>query len=132
MLISCVWNLRHSIRRAVLKAAWSSSRAIAAPRQVASVVVRASRANVQPATALPLSRYFSQTASVFTEAEGSTPFQSNSAASDLDRASQEGRAVYIANMAYDATTEHLVEAFGKYGEVLSATVAKDGRGLSRG
>jgi hypothetical protein len=138
LLISCVRNLRHSIRRAVLKAAWSSSRAIAAPRQFASVIVRASKANVQPANAFPLSRYFSQTASAFTEAEDNTRLQSNSAVaderyrSDMETASQEGRALYIANISYDATTEHLMEAFGKYGEIETVNIAKDGRGLSRG
>ncbi|KAI0395140.1 RNA-binding domain-containing protein [Xylariaceae sp. FL0594] len=123
----------HSIRRAVLRAAWSSPRAIAAPRQISSVVSRVSRPSVQSASASPLSRYFTQTAFVSNEAEESTPASSQAFSEEKTRKEgQDGCGLFIANMSYDASTEHLMEAFSKYGQITHASVAKDTRGLSRG
>ncbi|RWA08840.1 hypothetical protein EKO27_g6248 [Xylaria grammica] len=112
-----------------------------------------SKANVQPTGVLPLSRYFSQTASVAEEGRedlndpvesafqqaaeqnGSTssidaPLQSSP--TEGERAVRDGFTVFVSNMTFDATETHLHEAFGKYGEILHANIGRDGRGLSRG
>ena len=49
-----------------------------------------------------------------------------------DDSSQPSNVVYIGNLFFDATDEDLRREFSKVGEVVSATVKTDARGLSRG
>lgn len=110
-------------------------------QQVATFALQLSKANVQPAGALRLSRYFSQTAPVAEEKESpetangdsptsESPLQSSQLESQ--RAARTGATIFISNMTFDATEVHIQEAFGKYGEILTSNIARDGRGLSRG
>ncbi|KAI3323577.1 RNA-binding domain-containing protein [Xylariaceae sp. AK1471] len=143
----------HCVRRAALRTAWSSSRSIAVPRQqVAAIAMQISKANMQPVGALPLSRYFSQTTPVAqeekdsaeavvdsaiqsTEQTGSTVDTDTPLESSLPesvRALKNGHSIFISNMTFDATEAHLKEAFGKYGDIVTLNVGRDGRGLSRG
>ncbi|KAI0539262.1 RNA-binding domain-containing protein [Xylaria digitata] len=130
----------HCLRRAALRAA-SSARFVAVPRQqVASVALQISKANVQPTGALPLFRYFSQTAPVAEDekwadgidAEVNANAPLHSSPTERERAARQGATIFISNMTFDATETHLQEAFGKYGDILSTNIGRDGRGLSRG
>lgn len=105
------------------------------------------QATARPA-AMPMSRFFSQTscraneerevveeATKAAEEGGAT----NSALDSLEEAAQprrnvqdEGHTLFVSNMSFDATDMHLREAFGKYGDITSVNIGRDGRGLSRG
>ncbi|KAI1131282.1 RNA-binding domain-containing protein [Nemania abortiva] len=127
----------HCVRRAALRAVCSSSRFVAVPRhQVAAIAVQISKVNAQPTSALPLYRYFSQTAPVAEENEAPEAEQTDaplqSSLTENERAIQNGHTIFISNMTFDATDVHLQEAFGKYGDILKVNIARDGRGLSRG
>jgi nucleolin len=130
-------------------------------QQVTAMAMQIGKANKQPTGVLPLSRYFSQTMSVaYEEKDGdrfvdeavdnaveaaenpgeaagydSTPIREaplQSSQTEGQRAEERGGSIYISNMTFDATEAHLQEAFSKYGEIVSANVGRDGRGLSRG
>ncbi|KAI1820197.1 RNA-binding domain-containing protein [Xylaria intraflava] len=134
----------HCVRRAVVRAACSSSRTIAAPRQqVGAIALQISKANVNPVTARVLSRYFSWTAPAAQQDEESPDSSYDGAASngvnalessltENERAAKTGASIFISNMTYDATETHLDEAFSKYGEITQLNIARDGRGMSRG
>ncbi|KAI2628929.1 RNA-binding domain-containing protein [Xylaria nigripes] len=127
----------HCVRRVALRAACSSSRTIAAPRQqVAAIVSQMSKANVRNVPALTLSRYFSQTMSAAQEQDDHFASESNEATLESSMTEKErsnrGYGIFISNMTFDATETHLDEAFVKYGDVVSSNIARDGRGLSRG
>ncbi|KAI0448520.1 RNA-binding domain-containing protein [Xylaria acuta] len=136
----------HCVRRAALRAACASSRFVAVPRQqVAANAMQISKVNVRPTAVLPLFRYFSQTAPAAQEekeadeaaldnaieaADSDAPLQSSP--TEQERIVRNGHTVFISNMTFDATDKHLYEAFGKYGNILTVNIARDGRGLSRG
>ncbi|KAI0817791.1 RNA-binding domain-containing protein [Xylaria sp. FL0064] len=142
----------HCVRRAALRAACSSSRLVAVPRQqVGAIAMQISKSSVQPRGALSLPRYFSQTSPVAEDdvdgksavesairaaeqggstAADDTPLQSSPTESELGRT--QGHVIYVSNMTFDATETHLNEAFGKYGEILASNIGRDPRGLSRG
>lgn len=132
----------HSVRRAALRAACCSSKAVAMPRQrVAPLAMQVSKVNVRPAAALPLSRYFSQTARAAQEepentiaegAIGSAAESERSSTSTSRDAEQPKHTVFVSNITFDATDVHLREAFSQYGEIESINIGRDGRGLSRG
>ncbi|KAI0483213.1 RNA-binding domain-containing protein [Xylariaceae sp. FL0804] len=153
----------HSVRRAAVRAACSSSRAIAVPRQqVASFAMQISKANMRPATTLRLTRCFSQTRLAAQEAtSGEKPIAEEPIAeepiaeepiaeeliaeepiaeepvaeetgSSRVAASPTQNCIFVSNMSFDATEDHLREAFSKYGEITSVNIGRDGRGLSRG
>ncbi|CAJ2501008.1 Uu.00g038610.m01.CDS01 [Anthostomella pinea] len=111
--------------------------------------MQVSKANMRPATTLPLARYFSQTSRVAEEAKDqvvedaaieSTEETGSTVKSDtLLESSQterergrDGHSIFISNMTFDATDVHLREAFGKYGDITAINIGRDGRGLSRG
>ncbi|KAI0433664.1 RNA-binding domain-containing protein [Xylaria sp. FL1042] len=133
----------HCVRRAALRAACSSSRLVAVPRQqVGAIAMCISKSNVQPTGALSLPRYFSQTAAV-AEEDGKSAVESAIRAAEeggstvdnsirSEPAPQDGFSIYISNMTFDATETHLNEAFSKYGEIVSTNIGRDARGLSRG
>ncbi|RYP49722.1 hypothetical protein DL768_004591 [Monosporascus sp. mg162] len=101
------------------------------PRQpVACLAMQVSKANVRSAAALPLSRYFSQTARAAQEEPGNTTVE-GATGSGAD-SEQSKRVVFVSNMTFDATDVHLREAFSQYGEIESINIGRDGRGLSRG
>ncbi|KAI0385792.1 RNA-binding domain-containing protein [Hypomontagnella monticulosa] len=137
----------HSLRRAAARAACSSSKAVAVPRQqVASFAMQISKANVRPATMLPLARHFSQTSRVAQDEEKAAieeAIKSTEETGSTTDASQEPRpirqadispeqTIFISNISFDVTDVHIREAFGKYGEILRVSLARDARGLSRG
>ncbi|KAI1336846.1 RNA-binding domain-containing protein [Xylariaceae sp. FL0016] len=139
----------HSVRRAALRAACSSTKAVAVPRQqVASFAMQISKSSTRPVVSLPLSRHFSQTARVSeqehdpvikqaveaAEETGSTIAKEESIQSSQpeSQSAGQGHSIYVSNITFDATDVHLREAFGKYGEVTSVKIGRDGRGLSRG
>ncbi|RYP81331.1 hypothetical protein DL769_002060 [Monosporascus sp. CRB-8-3] len=110
-------------------------------QQVASLAMQVSKANVRSAAALPLSRYFSQTARAAQEeqenatvesAMGSAAESEQSSSSTSRDAEQPKRSVFVSNITFDATDVHLREAFSQYGEIESINIGRDGRGLSRG
>ncbi|KAI0970296.1 RNA-binding domain-containing protein [Xylaria arbuscula] len=142
----------HCVRRAALRAACSSSRSVAAPRQqVAAIAMQVSKASVQSTgvlSSLPR-RYFSQTSPVAEEERESAvenainaAQQNGSTADDgavlqsspteSQRQRLDGFTVFVSNITFDATETHLNEAFNKYGEILQTRIGRDGRGLSRG
>lgn len=127
-----------SVRRAALRVASCSSRAVAVPRQqVASFAIHVSKANTHPAATLTLSRYFSQTARVAQEEQEDAAVEeaTKSAEQDTSTSSRfppQENSIFISNMTFDATDLHLREAFSQYGEILSINIGRDGRGLSRG
>ncbi|KAI1307817.1 RNA-binding domain-containing protein [Xylaria venustula] len=142
----------HCVRRAALRAACSSSRAVAAPRQqVAAIAMQVSKASVQSTgvlSSLPR-RYFSQTSPVAEEdrdwavenaineaQQNGSSFDNGgtleSSPTESQRARTEGHTIFISNVTFDATETHLEEAFGKYGQILQTRIGRDGRGLSRG
>ncbi|KAI1109174.1 RNA-binding domain-containing protein [Nemania sp. NC0429] len=126
----------HCVRRAALRAACSSSRFAAVPRQqVATFALQLSKAKVQPIGTFQVSRYFSQTAPVAEEKDGAyeadeSPLESGP--TETQRAARDSATIFISNMTFDATEIHIKEAFGKYGDILASNIARDGRGLSRG
>ncbi|KAI1488260.1 RNA-binding domain-containing protein [Biscogniauxia mediterranea] len=126
----------HSIRRAALRAACSSTRAVAVPRQqVASFAVQVSKANMRPATVMPLARNFSQTARRAEEEKDAVAEENaqslESSPTERERARQ-GYTIFVSNMTFDATDAHLREAFTKFGEITAINIGRDARGLSRG
>ncbi|RYP76176.1 hypothetical protein DL771_002000 [Monosporascus sp. 5C6A] len=134
--------IMHSVRRAALRAACCSSKAVAMPRQqVASLAMQVSKSNVRSAAALPVSRYFSQTARAAQEeqenataggATGSAAESEQSSTSTSRDAEQPKHAIFVSNITFDATDVHLREAFSQYGEIEAIRIGRDGRGLSRG
>ncbi|KAI8632252.1 RNA-binding domain-containing protein [Xylariaceae sp. FL1651] len=140
----------HSIRRATLRAAWSSSRAVAVPRQqIAFIAMQSSKVNAQVVGIMRLSRYFSQTAAAaqdgkeFAETALNDSVQSAeqidtphvSEVTTLEQAQEpagDSNSIFINNMSFDATDAHLQEAFSKYGEITYLNIVRDIRGLSRG
>ncbi|KAI0175571.1 RNA-binding domain-containing protein [Hypoxylon sp. FL1284] len=119
-----------SIRRAAARAACSSA-TVAVPRQrVASLAMQISKASLRPAVMLPLVRYFSQTMRVAEEEkeEFDTVFNPRSGPAGDESTTE----LFISNISFDVTEKHLQEAFGKYGELNSIRIGRDGRGLSRG
>ncbi|KAI0022578.1 RNA-binding domain-containing protein [Xylariomycetidae sp. FL0641] len=135
----------HSVRRAALRAACSSSRVVAVPRQqVASFALNIGKTNLRPAAILPISRYFSQTARVAEEqdkdaiveeaidsTEQTTTAEGN-AAEQAAKAAAGGISVFVSNITFDATEAHLEEAFSKFGTINKVNIGRDSRGLSRG
>jgi nucleolin len=140
----------HSIRRAALRATCSAtSMAATAPRkQAASLAMQMIKSSgMRPATTLTLARQFSQTCRVAegprdpvvdeaiesVEQTGSTstdaPLMSSQTEPERGRA---GPTIFVSNMTFDATEEHLREAFTHYGEITAVRIGRDGRGLSRG
>lgn len=107
-------------------------------QQVATFALQLSKANVQPTGTFHLARYFSQTAPVAEEKEfPETDFEASEAPlesgpTENQRAAASGATIFISNMTFDATEVHVQEAFGKYGNILTTNIARDGRGLSRG
>ncbi|TGJ85930.1 hypothetical protein E0Z10_g2805 [Xylaria hypoxylon] len=94
-----------------------------------------SKANLQPIGALPLSRYFSQTASIAEGWKDAADIENatlQSSETESERNARAGYSIFVSNMTFDATDTHLHEAFGKYGDILSVSIGRDGRGLSRG
>ncbi|KAI0600886.1 RNA-binding domain-containing protein [Biscogniauxia sp. FL1348] len=130
----------HSMRRAALRAACSSTRVVAVPRQqVASFAMQISKANMGPATVMPLARNFSQTVRR-AEDEKEDPFGAEdgpptqpleSSPTERERARQ-GYTIFVSNMTFDATDAHLREAFAKFGDITAINIGRDARGLSRG
>ncbi|KAI0409415.1 RNA-binding domain-containing protein [Xylaria palmicola] len=135
----------HCIRRAAIRAACSSSSFVARQR-VTPIAMQLSKANVRPAVGiLPVSRYFSQTARVAEELKDETEAAEDtvgatilkdaaleSSPTEQESPLKQSHGLFISNMSFEATDAHLEEAFGKYGELSSTSIARDGRGLSRG
>ncbi|KAI1265906.1 RNA-binding domain-containing protein [Xylariaceae sp. FL1019] len=126
----------HSVRRAALRAVLSSStRTVAVPRQQIALAARhLTKGNVSPVAVMPLTRYFSQTTSARNEDEEPA---SAAALNELNSNTtqpgiNDGTGIFVSNMTFDATDVHMREAFNKYGEIVSASIGRDGRGLSRG
>lgn len=138
---------RHCVRRAALRAASSSPSmmATASRQQAVSFALQFSKASVRPTAAIS-ARFFSATKRVaqdekavedqLTEVDESTGSANEGSVLESSptqkQRKEEGHSVFISNMTFDATDVHLQEAFGKYGELLSVKIARDGRGLSRG
>ncbi|KAI0154859.1 RNA-binding domain-containing protein [Xylariaceae sp. FL1272] len=126
----------HSVRRAALRATLSSSsRAVALPRQQIALAARhLTKANASPVAVLPLTRYFSQTPSARDEEDvPASPAGVNEVNSSTTQPGiSDGTGIFVSNMTFDATDVHMREAFSKYGEILSTSIGRDGRGLSRG
>lgn len=100
---------------------------MAAPKpQLASFAVQISRQNLAPVSSI-LGRSFSQ--SIMRAEEASSPAD---AGSEFVETVRKGHTVFVGNMSYDATETHLHEAFSKYGDILSITIPRDGRGSAKG
>lgn len=86
---------------------------------------------------MSVSRFFSQTGRVanIEESEpqaGETNAMQNSRASEKPTEEEIANGVFIRNMVFDATEDHLREIFEKFGTVVSARIMRDARGLSKG
>ncbi|KAK3330457.1 hypothetical protein B0H66DRAFT_62998 [Apodospora peruviana] len=136
----------HSVRRVAFRSAVSASRAVSTKPLSAPFASQIAR-NVQPAKpiAITAARFFSLTARVANnETEGQdleTQVQDPEATTNAVDATQrqvspsgedKGYGVFIRNIVFDASDEHLVELFSKYGEVTQARLARDGRQMSKG
>lgn len=136
-----------SVRRAALRAASSSSLAAATSRQqLGSSFAMKFAAAARPAAVAMPSRFFTQTARVAqdeSESEKNTVEEAMKSTETLGSTQppssepvavgeNQGTGLYVSNMSFDATEEHLKEAFAKYGEVVHVNIARDARGLSRG
>lgn len=128
----------HSVRRAAWRAAISAPRTLASKAQPTSLVGRALRVpNSQVGVAAIFAlRTFSQSARAFNmESAGSTSFsdmESAEGAPDSMAKDPSEHGVFVRNMVFDATEEHLQEIFGQYGGIVACQIARDPRGLSRG
>ncbi|KAI0176778.1 hypothetical protein BJ166DRAFT_505343 [Pestalotiopsis sp. NC0098] len=136
-----------SVRRAALRAASSSSLAAATSRQQlgSSFALRFAAAARPAAIAMP-SRFFTQTARVAqdeNESEKNTVEEAIKSTETLGSTQppssepvvvgeNQGTGIYVSNMSFDVTEEHLKEAYAKYGEIVHVNIARDARGLSRG
>lgn len=103
-------------------------------------------AAARPAAVAMPSRFFTQTARVAqdeSESEKNTVEEAMKSTETLGSTQppssepvavgeNQGTGLYVSNMSFDATEEHLKEAFAKYGEVVHVNIARDARGLSRG
>ncbi|KAK0628515.1 hypothetical protein B0T17DRAFT_155710 [Bombardia bombarda] len=110
----------NSLRTVVFRSAISASRAVstkALPTSFASQITRS--ANVSKIVSIAGARFFSQTLRVANE-------HVNKEAND------ESFVVFVRNLIFDATEAHLEELFSKFGEVATANIARDPRGLSKG
>ncbi|EFW99633.1 nucleic acid-binding protein [Grosmannia clavigera kw1407] len=103
--------------------------------------------NLAAVAAARVARYFSQTARTLNEeesdlkaaetaetAEGAETVETAETAeapSALDQG-ETAYGIYIRNVVFDASEQHLKEAFEHYGPVSKAVIARDARGLSRG
>lgn len=86
-------------------------------------VLAAVPASIARSTALPIARAFSVSRTLANVEENS--------GSSLPRQEQPN-GIFVRNLVFDATNEHLAEAFSQYGNVVDAKVARDARGLSKG
>lgn len=147
---------RLPVRRAVLRSAASAAvasrasfvAASSATPRVSSLVSQALQRpagiNLAAVAAARVARYFSQTARIANAEESESAetsaiaeaTESTSAAAETRPSTQDQGetdfGVYIRNVVFDASEEHLKEAFEHYGPVTKAVIARDARGLSRG
>jgi len=92
-----------------------------------------------------IGRFFSQTARVANanESEDSQPIESalkpstegqdaTSSQAPAGREAEPPNGIFIRNMVFDATEDHLKEIFEKFGPVTRASISRDARGLSKG
>lgn len=104
---------------------------------------RSANVNLAALAAARVARYFSQTTRVANEetdantTEKAPATESNEItdAAAAEAARHEGETdfgIYIRNVVFDATEQHLKEAFEHYGTVTKVAIARDARGLSRG
>jgi RNA recognition motif-containing protein len=117
--------------------------AAASRQQVSSFAMQFTKAAARPTVVVP-ARFFSQTVRVAQDpneqaivedavkSTEETPTLSSRPITSESAAQQEGFSIFIRNMTFDATDDHLRDAFGKYGEVTAVKIGRDGRGLSRG
>ncbi|KAF3055948.1 28 kDa ribonucleoprotein, chloroplastic [Daldinia childiae] len=129
----------HQDPRQAARAACSSTFAVAAPRQqIASFAMQICKANAQPATLMPLARYFSQTSRVAQdeseraaveeaiESAGQTGSTANQDPEDLSNK------IFVRNLPYEATDDLVKEAFDKYGDIVDIRIGRDPSGASKG
>ncbi|KAI7926890.1 nucleic acid-binding protein [Pyricularia oryzae] len=83
-------------------------------------VLAAVPASIARSTALPIARAFSVSRTLANVEENS--------GSSLPRQEQPN-GIFVRNLVFDATNEHLAEAFSQYGNVVDAKVARDARGF---
>lgn len=62
----------------------------------------------------------------------SNPILTDGAALGSDQSRETPYGVFVRNIVFEATDDHLKEAFEKYGEVAHAQIGRDSRGLSKG
>ncbi|KAI6365163.1 hypothetical protein MCOR25_005457 [Pyricularia grisea] len=124
---------RAALRAASAQTAQTARTAIVSKRVVP--VLAAVPAMVAKSTALPLARAFSvsRTLANVEEDSGNSTSQEESAELKNELHPEEPpNGVFVRNLVFDATDEHLVEAFSQYGKVIQGKIARDARGLSRG
>lgn len=152
----------HSLRRAALRSAISASRAAAVKPHTTSFAAQWTRAIETPyVSVLANSRWFSHTARIANDVEDvadkkiideavqsvsegeaspeeSQRFDSEGVDSSAGSKKKEDShletpyGLFVRNMVFEANESHLKEAFEKYGEVAHTSIARDGRGLSKG
>ncbi|KAK5654766.1 hypothetical protein OQA88_6802 [Cercophora sp. LCS_1] len=124
------WDAQ-SLRRVALRAACAASKQVVPKATAAPLSQIALKATLTKQTSICRARFFSQTIRAQNEAE------SKEKPSEFVRNPNQGNdeppnSIFVRNMVFDATEEHLTSAFSKFGEVLYSTIARDARGLSRG
>ncbi|TLD22827.1 hypothetical protein PspLS_07669 [Pyricularia sp. CBS 133598] len=133
---------KHCFRRAALRAASAQTARTAIVSKRVVPVFAAVPATVFRSTALPIARTFSVSRTLADAAEDidNSTFEQESTSDATEPTQQRDEApiqgppngIFIRNLVFDATPEHLTEAFSQYGNVVEARIARDPRGLSRG
>ncbi|TLS20230.1 uncharacterized protein PpBr36_11500 [Pyricularia pennisetigena] len=125
---------RHCFRRAALRAASAQTARTAIVSKRVVPFLAAVPATVARSAALPIARAFSvsRTLANLEENSDTSTLQQESTEEQHKQKLEPPNGIFVKNLVFDATDEHLSEAFSQYGKVVQATVARDPRGLSRG
>ncbi|KAK4218815.1 nucleic acid-binding protein [Rhypophila decipiens] len=133
-----------SIRRAAFRSAVSASRAVSSPARSTPFAAQISRQTVAPIarpSAITSARFFSQTGRVANEKSLEEPVENqdgNQESVQATGSSYKGRneptnyGVFVRNLIFDATEEHLQSLFEKFGTVAGVRIARDAGKMSRG
>ncbi|KAM7193743.1 nucleic acid-binding protein [Rhypophila sp. PSN 637] len=134
-----------SIRRAAFRSAVSASRAISSPSRSTPFAAQISRQTVAPIarpSAIISARFFSQTGRVANEEKSlEEPVENRDGKQESVQATEssyQGRneptnyGVFVRNLIFDATEEHLKSLFEKFGSIASVRIVRDAGKMSRG
>ncbi|KAK3393994.1 hypothetical protein B0H63DRAFT_459664 [Podospora didyma] len=131
----------NSIRRSAVSSALAASRTVATKASTTSLAAQLSRkTNIAKPVFAQAARLFSKSARALNESRSQEEgFESleqklESPGTGLEKREnkQTPYGVFVRNLIFDATEEHLNTSFEKFGQVAWVNVARDPRGLSKG